>query len=912
MASENDTNHTVDAGVNSRQVSGEQEFAVENLSEVLDEVIEEIRQGPVRIEKDLTEARIAGKYRAQLMRVWDIQAEQACDMLKDVKARARGYKLFGSELFRELQEKGIESMDDWNEYARVTERDGEILAEICDMFQTDVAHIRGVLKELPRNGQRRRLEPGDDEEKMETDENGESSDMTSRMGHTLRNGSIQGPLRRQIPQTGAPCGQVWRQHSEPSEEAIGTSGQDLLNVMALIQANACVSPGVFKGNSSNENFEEFIRRFTRKYRTVIFDDKTLLDIMVDDHLEGRAKTVFLSLPSSVREQGFDAVVRELRKLLANDSTAGRLRALTELRSLKRRWGQSVADFCVVLEKLGRQANPACSIKERSLEYAQILLDNLTDWPEHVHLLSTLHRVDPTDAYDAVKELALTMEQSRYMMAPIGSTRKDGWKRRSAAYQQEGRKRDLEARGSRDIGSGDAKPGSGYREGNIQREAPHPIPNEGVRKSDMDGGPVREHGRYSNGHGERRRCYNCQKIGHIGRDCPLKRAQVNQIAEEASKQTTLQQKVSSREETTQRRRISSIISGARSLGVKCGSWSKDETPLVGSSMTVEAKVLDLRVPAIVDTGSMISIIPVGILARAQKEGYDVDSLEVLSEDSIIPVFDASRNRMDFLGAVKIAVELEEGNKVDVAFHIADDKEAEILLGTNALGKLGIQVVLPPQEPTLQAEASERVVVARRMYIPPYGKALVSARHEGGSDGERILWPTKDGFAAGVFKITNQEVKVPMINNSEEPMILREGEEIRPLMMDSGTHELTPEERRKVLHEQVRQSTGVDRLSEEVKNVLDEFPEAFSICDRELSKTDRVKMDIDTGEHKPIKMKARPVPLGVRKKLKELLTDLENRKIIEKSSSEWAFPIVLVEKKDGSMRLCVDYRELNNKE
>ncbi|XGW19754.1 hypothetical protein V3C99_003527, partial [Haemonchus contortus] len=241
------------------------------------------------------------------------------------------------------------------------------------------------------------------------------------------------------------------------------------------------------------------------------------------------------------------------------------------------------------------------------------------------------------------------------------------------------------------------------------------------------------------------------------------------------------------------------------------------------MTVEAKVLDLRVPAIVDTGSMISIIPVGILARAQKEGYDVDSLEVLSEDSIIPVFDASRNRMDFLGAVKIAVELEEGNKVDVAFHIADDKEAKILLGTNALGKLGIQVVLPPQEPTLQAEASERVVVARRMYIPPYGKALVSARHEGISDGERILWPTKHGIAAGVFKITNQEVKVPMINNSEEPMILREGEEIghwgtekwregiedlRPLMMDSETHELTPEERRKVLHEQVRQSTGVD--------------------------------------------------------------------------------------------------------
>lgn len=78
---------------------------------------------------------------------------------------------------------------------------------------------------------------------------------------------------------------------------------------------------------------------------------------------------------------------------------------------------------------------------------------------------------------------------------------------------------------------------------------------------------------------------------------------------------------------------------------------------------------------------------------------------------------------------------------------------------------------------------------------------------------------------------------------------------------------------------------------------------------MTQTTLVVHGIDTGDSKPIKQKTRPIPIVARKEFKGIIKDLLERKVIEPSSSEWASPVVLVKKKDGTLRLCIDYRQLN---
>ncbi|KAL5502521.1 hypothetical protein EMCRGX_G009314 [Ephydatia muelleri] len=98
-------------------------------------------------------------------------------------------------------------------------------------------------------------------------------------------------------------------------------------------------------------------------------------------------------------------------------------------------------------------------------------------------------------------------------------------------------------------------------------------------------------------------------------------------------------------------------------------------------------------------------------------------------------------------------------------------------------------------------------------------------------------------------------------------------------------------------------------EELFSLLLEFADVFSLSTKNLGHTKVLQHRIDTGNAQPVHLPPRRIPHARREELKEMLRDMLDKNAIEHSDSPWSSPIVLVKKKDGTTRFCVDYRKVN---
>ena len=121
----------------------------------------------------------------------------------------------------------------------------------------------------------------------------------------------------------------------------------------------------------------------------------------------------------------------------------------------------------------------------------------------------------------------------------------------------------------------------------------------------------------------------------------------------------------------------------------------------------------------------------------------------------------------------------------------------------------------------------------------------------------------------------------------------------------------ERKHNILWNMVQQADGLkDEEAQELFQLLLSFEDVFATDSDDLGRTNLVKHTIDTGSAPPIRMQPRRLPPHCREQAQALVNRMLQGGIIQPSASPWSSPVVLVKKKDGSLRFCVDYRRINS--
>ena len=99
---------------------------------------------------------------------------------------------------------------------------------------------------------------------------------------------------------------------------------------------------------------------------------------------------------------------------------------------------------------------------------------------------------------------------------------------------------------------------------------------------------------------------------------------------------------------------------------------------------------------------------------------------------------------------------------------------------------------------------------------------------------------------------------------------------------------------------------DKQRKTVADLLHRYEDVFSKGEFDVGCTRVIEHRTDTGPHRPVRQALRRHPVAYVNAIDEYVENLCEQNMIEQSGGPWCSNIVVVRKKDGRLRLCVDYR------
>ena len=352
----------------------------------------------------------------------------------------------------------------------------------------------------------------------------------------------------------------------------------------------------------------------------------------------------------------------------------------------------------------------------------------------------------------------------------------------------------------------------------------------------------------------------------------------------------------------------------------------------ANVYIMMKLMGKKIPCLVDSGCDLTIVPKSLTDRFKY-------LE--AKPSTRQIWAANNTAIQINGETELPFELD-GRCIWTPVLISEDVE-EVMLGIDWLESHKCvwnfntrHLTIDGQETvTLRRKGHfrcQRVLAQEYQEIPPQSQKDIMARVTLLSTQaipEHIIVDTRElrpGLYVGrtLLPASHHNVKVRVANTTGKPQAILQNSCLGPAVPVT----LPTSDRRNVgsdaegssssnpmftdLVEPVLKNLPTDITVSQRKKVigfLQEFDDMFSRGTYDMGRTTLVEHTIDTGSNRPIRQPLRRHPWAHLDEIDRQEDELLQNDFIESAASPWASNVVLVRKKDGSHRLCVDYRRLN---
>lgn len=275
-----------------------------------------------------------------------------------------------------------------------------------------------------------------------------------------------------------------------------------------------------------------------------------------------------------------------------------------------------------------------------------------------------------------------------------------------------------------------------------------------------------------------------------------------------------------------------------------------------------------------------------------------------------------------------------------FLVSDIPFKDVLLGFDFLSQYGAVVdlgkkycqIMGKQFPLIDLNPSmepQIVVIQADTVVPPRSEAIICGQIQSGWGDyvEGMLEPSPSIskhcdllVARVVCRVQQGMMPIRVINVTNDSLMLKSGMKVGTLFTDvevedevstgDGVDENVPWTVDTLVNYFGLGQRGfsVEQLKA-VKELVHKNMSVFSCGETDLGRTHLTLHEIDTGDAKPVKMHPRRVPRHLQQEVADNLKQMLGSGVIRPSCSLWAAPVVLVKKKTGGYRFCVDYRRLN---